>query len=61
MAVYVVLLFDLDDAVISADTIDAADRDAARAHALRLQRATLGAEGHEVWLDGRKIVTSLAE
>lgn len=58
MAVYVVLLFDLDDAVVvSADTIDAANRDEARAQARELLKANPDAEGYEIWFDGTKVDT----
>ena len=58
MAVYVVLLFDLDDAVVvSADTIEAANRDEARVQAQELLRANPDAEGYEIWFDGAKVET----
>ncbi len=56
MAVYVVLLFDLEDAaVVSADTIKASNRDEARKQAQELLRANPDAEGYEIWLDGTKV------
>jgi hypothetical protein len=59
MAVYVVLLFDLDDGVvISADTIEARGTADARAHAARLLRTTKGASGYELWHDGTRIASS---
>ena len=58
MAVHVVLLFDLEDAVVvSADTIDASNRDDARKQAHELLRANPDAEGYEIWLDGTKIAS----
>jgi hypothetical protein len=56
MAVYVVLLFDLDDAVVvSADTIEAPNRDEARAKARELLHGNPDAEGYEIWYDGAKL------
>ncbi len=58
MAVYVILLFDLDDAVVvSADTIDARNREDAREQAARLVRNTPDADGYEIWFDGAKITS----
>lgn len=58
MAVYVVLLFDLEDAVVvSADTVDARGREEARAHAAKLLEDNPAASGYEVWLDGTKILS----
>jgi hypothetical protein len=58
MALYVVLLFDLEDAVVvSADTVDARSRDDARAHAGRLLKDNPAASGYELWLDGIKIAS----
>lgn len=56
MGVYVVLLFDLEDAVVvSADTIDAQTRDAAREQAKRLLLDTPAADGYEIWIDGARV------
>ena len=56
MAVYVVLLFDLNDAVVvSADTIEATNCDEARKQARELLKANSEAEGFEIWFDGAKV------
>ena len=57
MAVYVVLLFDLEDAVVSADTVDARNRDDARAGAGKLLAEAPAACGYELWLDGVKVAS----
>ena len=57
MAVYVVLLFDLEDAVVSADTVEARNRDDARARAGKLLTDAPAASGYELWLDGVKVAS----
>jgi hypothetical protein len=58
MAVYVVLLFDLEDSsVVSADTVDARSSEDACDKAAGLLKATSDADGYEIWLDGVKIAS----